>query len=226
VVEVVTTTLFLLGLRWLPMRQAGRERIRLRDRARRARDLVLAIVAGGGMAALSFAFLTRPAPHSISPFFLETALPGGGGANVVNVILVDFRAFDTLGEITVLGAVALTVFALLRRFRPPPESAAQPRQQRVLAPDVSTDLVKPRREEEVQGGYMLVPSVIVRMLLPLALLVAASVSGGVFDLGVLFYAFAAAASLAPAFAPARMQAALSYSSEPLSADFATGKVRV
>ena len=173
VVEVVTTTLFLLGLRWLPMRQPGSERTRLRDRARRARDLLLAIVAGGGMAALSFAFLTRPAPHSISPFFLETALPGGGGANVVNVILVDFRAFDTLGEITVLGAVALTVFALLRRFRPPPESTVQPRQQRALPPDVSTDLVKPRREEEVQGGYMLVPSVIMRMLLPLALLVAA-----------------------------------------------------
>ena len=37
-------------------------------------------------------------------------------------MLVDFRAFDTLGEITVLGVVALTVYALLRRFRPPRES--------------------------------------------------------------------------------------------------------
>ena len=40
----------------------------------------------------------------------------------MNVMLVDFRGFDTLGEITVLGAVALTVYALLRRFRPAPES--------------------------------------------------------------------------------------------------------
>ena len=42
--------------------------------------------------------------------------PGGGGTNVVNVILVDFRGFDTLGEITVLCIVALTVYSLLRRF--------------------------------------------------------------------------------------------------------------
>jgi multicomponent K+:H+ antiporter subunit A len=48
---------------------------------------------------------------------------------VVNVILVDFRGFDTLGEITVLGAVALTVFALLRRFRPATDSVALPDQQ-------------------------------------------------------------------------------------------------
>ena len=57
-------------------------------------------------------------------------MPEGGGTNVVNVMLVDFRGFDTLGEITVLGAVALTVYALLRRFRPPRESIEQPRQQR------------------------------------------------------------------------------------------------
>jgi len=59
----------------------------------------------------------------------------------------------------------------------------------------------------------------------LALLVAASVSGGVFDLGVLFYAFAAASSLAPAFAAARAQHAMSSWSEPLPANLSTGKVR-
>src|SRR5690606_16927092 len=123
VVEVVTTTLFLLGLRWLPMRISDIPvRVTPRDRARRTRDLVLAIGAGSGLAALSYAMLTRPAPHSISPFFLDRALPDGGGTNVVNVMLVDFRAFDTIGEITVLGAVALTVYALLRRFRPSAES--------------------------------------------------------------------------------------------------------
>ena len=74
------------------------------------------------MALLAYAMLTRQTPQRISSFYLSRALPEGGGSNVVNVMLVDFRGFDTLGEITVLVAVALTVFALLRRFRPPKES--------------------------------------------------------------------------------------------------------
>jgi multicomponent K+:H+ antiporter subunit A len=78
--------------------------------------------------------MTRDFPQSISPFFLERALPEGGGTNVVNVMLVDFRGFDTLGEITVLGIVALTVYALLRRFRPAPESTELPPQQRPCRP--------------------------------------------------------------------------------------------
>ena len=41
---------------------------------------------------------------------------------MVNVLLVDFRALDTLGEISVLGLVGLTVFALLLRFRPAADS--------------------------------------------------------------------------------------------------------
>ncbi|MET0411575.1 MAG: hydrogen gas-evolving membrane-bound hydrogenase subunit E, partial [Polyangiaceae bacterium] len=173
-VEVVMTILFLLGLRWLPMRRAAlSHRVTLRDRVRRGRDLLLALAAGGGLAALSYAMLTRPAPQSISPFFLGRALPEGGGSNVVNVMLVDFRAFDTIGEITVLGAVALTVYALLRRFRPRTESIEQPEQQRVLPPDVVTDLVKPRSVEDGARGYMMVPAVIARVLLPVSLLVAA-----------------------------------------------------
>jgi multicomponent K+:H+ antiporter subunit A len=174
VVEVVTTMLFLLGLRWLPMRvEYGPRRTTLRDRARRTRDLLLAVGAGGGLAALSYAMLTRPAPHSISPFFLTRALPEGGGTNVVNVMLVDFRAFDTLGEITVLAAVALTVFALLRRFRPPRESIEQPHQQRALQADLVTDLVSPRTAPDAARGYMMVPAVIARLLLPIACVVAA-----------------------------------------------------
>src|SRR3546814_14806103 len=67
------------------------------------------------MAALAYAMMTRPLPDSISRYFVENAYSGGGGTNVVNVILVDFRGFDTLGEITVLSIVALTVFTLLDR---------------------------------------------------------------------------------------------------------------
>ena len=124
------------------------------------------------MAGLSYAMLTRPAPQSISPFFLDQALPGGGGANVINVMLVDFRAFDTLGEITVLGVVALTVYALLRRFRPPRESARLPRQQHG-SHDAATDLVHPHTTPDTPPGYMLVPAVLVRWLLPVAGIIAA-----------------------------------------------------
>ena len=73
----------------------------------------MAVAAGGGMSALAYAVLTRPQGDTISSYFVERALPDGGGTNVVNVILVDFRGFDTFGEITVLGIVALTVYALL-----------------------------------------------------------------------------------------------------------------
>ena len=62
-------------------------------------------------------------------------LRGRRRPNVVNVILVDFRGFDTFGEITVLAVVAMTVFSLLRRFRPAPESVAVPEQQRVQDAD-------------------------------------------------------------------------------------------
>ena len=167
-VEAVTTVLFLLGLRWLPRRLPLQDRDVAPRRAwRRRRDFALAVLVGVGLATLSYAMLTRAAPQSISPFFLENALPLGGGTNVVNVMLVDFRAFDTLGEITVLAAVALTVYALLRRFRPPVETLDAPPQQRRVMPGVGSDLVKPRATADDESrGYLLVPAVLVRLLLP------------------------------------------------------------
>ena len=172
-VEVVTTVLFLLGLRWLPKRRPEEaEHLGLRVRARRARDFVVSLVAGGGMAVLAYAMMTRPAPQSISPFFIDRSLPEGGGTNVVNVMLVDFRAFDTMGEITVLGIVGLTVYALLRRFRPPREMAALPPQQRAVLPDLVSDLINPRTAQDTALGYMMVPAVLVRLLLPIAVVIA------------------------------------------------------
>jgi multicomponent Na+:H+ antiporter subunit A len=50
----------------------------------------------------------------LKQFFAETSVPGGKGRNIVNVILVDFRAFDTMGELTVLAIAALGVYALLK----------------------------------------------------------------------------------------------------------------
>jgi multicomponent K+:H+ antiporter subunit A len=173
VVETVTTVLILLGLRWLPMRSAIQPptRTRLRLWGRRARDLAIAITAGCGMAALAWTVMTRPFSQSISSFFLERALSEGGGTNVVNVMLVDFRGFDTFGEITVLGVVALTVYALLRRFRPAIESMALPAQQRAQSDDGSSDLLNPRRAKDTAVGYLMVPAVLVRLLLPLSVLV-------------------------------------------------------
>ena len=174
VVEVVTTVLILLGLRWLPRRIEDVSPLPSsvpKARIRRLRDLSLSVAVGLGMAVLSYAMLTRPTPNDISSFYLSRALPEGGGTNVVNVTLVDFRSFDTLGEITVLAAVALTVFALLRRFRPPKESMQLPAQQRLLAPDVVTDLVNPRQASDTALGFMMVPAVLVRLLLPIALVV-------------------------------------------------------
>ena len=174
VVEVVTTVLILLGLRWLPRRieEVSPLPSSLRKaRIRRLRDLLLSTAVGGGMALLSYAMLTRQTPNDISSFYLSRALPEGGGSNVVNVMLVDFRGFDTLGEITVLGAVALTVYALLRRFRPSKESMELPPQQRQLAPDVATDLVNPRQASDTALGFMMVPAVLVRLLPPIALVV-------------------------------------------------------
>ena len=176
-VEAVTTVLILLGLRWLPKRleeQVPRRNWwgRTKVRARRARDLMLALLAGTGMAALSFALMSRSFEQTISPFFLERALPEGGGRNVVNVMLVDFRGLDTLGEITVLGAVALTVYALLRRFRPAPESTVLPTQQQALPADMASDLINPRMVSDTAQGYLMVPAVLVRLVLPLAAVVA------------------------------------------------------
>jgi multicomponent K+:H+ antiporter subunit A len=102
----------------------------------------------------------------LSTFFLENALPHGGGHNVVNVILVDFRGFDTLGEITVVGIVALTVYALLRRFRPAPESIDVPHAQRDQSELAAFD-----PDERLPAGYMKIPSVIIRLLLPMAVMV-------------------------------------------------------
>jgi multicomponent K+:H+ antiporter subunit A len=106
-VEVVTTALLLMGLALLPHRtprESGRVRI--------GRDAVLSVAAGGGMAWLAWLMLTRD-PTNLSWYFLENSVSKGGGTNAVNVVLVDFRSFDTFGEITVLGIAALGVLAVL-----------------------------------------------------------------------------------------------------------------
>ena len=196
VVEVATTVLILLGLRWLPKRERNMrvaDQADGRAKARRLRDLALSLIAGGGMAWLAFAMMSRPFYESTSTFFLEHALSGGGGTNVVNVTLVDFRGFDTFGEIVVLGIVGIVIYALLRRFRPAREAMDIPEQQRYVPGDLQTDLLNPRNASDTAVGYLMVPAVLVRLLLPFATLVAAYIfvrghnqPGGGFVAGLVF----------------------------------------
>ncbi len=116
-VEMVTIMLMMLALHWLPAASVAERVVSARDKLRKWRDAALAIAAGVGMTAIVWQVLTRPF-DSISPYYLETTVKQGGGANAVNVIIVDYRGFDTMGEITVLGIAGLIVFALLQRVRP------------------------------------------------------------------------------------------------------------
>jgi multicomponent K+:H+ antiporter subunit A len=172
VVEIVTTVLILLGLRWLPKRsKALLDPTGFVSRARRLRDLAIAVIAGVGTMALSYSVMTRGPPPTIANFFIDKAYSEGGGRNVVNVILVDFRGFDTLGEITVLGIVALTVFALLRRFRPAPDNIERPEQQRIQWSYDEEDADRPAGATATD--YLYVPSVIMQWMFPVVIVLAA-----------------------------------------------------
>jgi multicomponent K+:H+ antiporter subunit A len=112
-VEVVTIVLLLLALFFLPQHTPQE-----RNSRRMTRDIVLSVSAGVSVMLLAMAVMTRDyAP--ISDFFIQNSKPGGGGTNVVNVILVDFRGFDTLGEIVVLALAGLGIFAMLKDLRLP-----------------------------------------------------------------------------------------------------------
>jgi multicomponent K+:H+ antiporter subunit A len=148
-VEVVTIILLMMALHLLPQSTPVES-----SGGRRRRDGILAVLAGSGAAALAMAILTRPY-DTISDFFLAHSVPGGGGTNVVNVILVDFRGFDTLGEITVLAIAGLIVYALLHGFeRNAPET---------------DDMGRPWTRDR----FPMILAYITRPLLPLALLFSA-----------------------------------------------------
>lgn len=191
-VETVTAILLLLGLRWLPARISA-DKLNVvasnTDKLRRVRDLIIAIAAGAILALVSYIILMQPDNQTISLFFLEKSLPEGGGSNVVNVLLVDFRNLDTLGEITVLSIVALTVYALLRRFRPAVESMKMPPQQR----NPIDPAVNQLPGEQATTGYLQVPAVYLRLLLPIISVVAVyffmrghNLPGGGFIAGLVF----------------------------------------
>lgn len=110
-VDVVTTVLLLMSLSLLPQLTPYES-----SPTRRWRDAVIAVCGGLGVATVAWLVMTRD-HNSISWFFIQQSIPLGGGTNVVNVILVDFRGFDTFGEITVLGIAAIGVLSLMDGMR-------------------------------------------------------------------------------------------------------------
>src|SRR5690606_23538596 len=147
-VEVVTIVLMMLALYFLPQmtpNESGKRRV--------SWDILVAGSAGVGVGLLCLAILTRPYDTSLADYFLANSVPGGGGTNVVNVILVDFRGFDTLGEITVLAIAAIGIYVMLNGFRLPLPVADG--EGRIWAKD----------------PYPPILTVLSRILLPLALMV-------------------------------------------------------
>lgn len=99
----------------------------------RVRNLVVSIIAGlFGIGLVLFA-AGQPYAQPISDFFSLNSVSQAHGANIVNVILVDFRGFDTMGEITVLTIAALGGYALLRSSRLRPYKNTQPKDVQNLA---------------------------------------------------------------------------------------------
>lgn len=110
-VETLTLVMFVLVLQKLP------KFANLSSRKSRIRDALIAMAAGSFMIILVLKSIHVNYNHPISDFFVKNSLPGGFGENVVNVILVDFRSLDTLGEITVLSIAALGVYSLVKLNR-------------------------------------------------------------------------------------------------------------
>lgn len=118
-IETLSVLLFVLVLRRLPPLRG------LSPRRERMRDGVMAVAGGALMSALFLAASGAPHSTALRDYFATTSLPLANGRNVVNVILVDFRAFDTLGEITVLATAAIGVVALLRLGAPARDKEAR-----------------------------------------------------------------------------------------------------
>jgi len=111
-VEILIVVIVLLVMQHLP------DEVNRTSLGRRIRDAGIAVGAGAVVTVLLLSVGQTPVSRHMSDFFGETAVPGGFGRNVVNVILVDFRALDTLGEIAVIAIAALGVFVLVKMNAP------------------------------------------------------------------------------------------------------------
>jgi multicomponent K+:H+ antiporter subunit A len=120
-VELATVMLMMLALRYLPARAPPEP-----NDKRKLRDAALGALAGVGIGAIAWAVMVRPFDQSIAGFFLERSLPEGGGSNAVNVIIVDFRGWDTFGEMTVMLVAGIVIHSLLTGIALQPVSGPAP----------------------------------------------------------------------------------------------------
>lgn len=112
-VEALTVVILAAALSRLPHHRAD-------DRSPRQKlgDGSIGAIAGVAVTATLLAVIASPFDPRLSEWFGRESVPAAHGHNVVNVILIDFRALDTLGEITVLAIAAFAIVALLRSTRP------------------------------------------------------------------------------------------------------------
>ncbi|WP_090735328.1 Na+/H+ antiporter subunit A [Paenibacillus sp. Mc5Re-14] len=108
IVETVSVILFLLCFKYLPKLKKEKERLSFR-----LPNLIIAAGVGITMTFIGLAAMGSSPFAPISEFFLKESYSLAGGKNVVNVILVDFRGFDTLFEIMVLAIASLSIYALI-----------------------------------------------------------------------------------------------------------------
>jgi len=113
-VEIASVVLLILALNYLPARADPLPA----NSSRRWRDGLLAAAAGICVTVAVAVVLTGPSVSAVAPWLLANSVPGAAGTNAVNVIIVDFRALDTLGEIAVLGIAALIIVGVLQDYRP------------------------------------------------------------------------------------------------------------
>jgi multicomponent Na+:H+ antiporter subunit A len=107
-IETLVVILFVLVIYKLPkFRRFSSPRSRLVDAA-------IALLGGAVTTVLVLVITAQPSASQVTPFYVDASLPQAYGRNIVNVILVDFRGMDTLGEITVLALAAIGVYALTR----------------------------------------------------------------------------------------------------------------
>ncbi len=105
-----------------------------------ARDGLVALLGGVSVTALLWAVIEGPLDLRLSTFFNAHSVPLAHGHNIVNVILVDFRGLDTLGEISVVMTAGIAILALIRGAK----------RRKTAAPEVEpTPAPKPRRTRKV-----------------------------------------------------------------------------
>jgi multicomponent Na+:H+ antiporter subunit A len=119
-IETLGIVVFMLVLRRLPDEFPVRK-------VRASRYVAVGISASVATFVFVFSLMATSSRRAqpISDEFVTRAVPEAGGSNVVNVILVDFRALDTLGEVTVLAVAAVGAMMLVRGRRTAPDTADQ-----------------------------------------------------------------------------------------------------